>query len=1597
MTGGSVRERGESGRRPDSWVAVLGPATALWLAAVPQWTVALAKEAELPLTPDMESVDDLVQFTHSAGVTARRKEPAPDGGAMEVFWVDEASRKSWMTDLAFQFEDFGETVGTIADRVAAAGRKTRQLPALTRRWLDLIYSESGQSGPVLFRDIAKLVASDELAEAAALADAAAVLAPVPGGSYPAAVTRGRRLLQAGYRRRRDREALADFVRPDEQVTQLVDLVTSKPGQPWAVHLLGPGGIGKTMLLRYLASDLFAQENEVSPFTVARIDFDHISPDYPVDRPVQLLTELADDIIVGADAEISERRLRAFFASAESVNAAAVDSPLSPDDPLVKRTVRLFAEYLKRLPAPQVLVLDTCEELAKLHPADTEVPAVTRTFELLHDVWEQCPTVRVVFAGRRYLASSGAGWTLPEHVTQRAVVSLARRDYLRLARQKGFLALEAETLLKRPHPVTGEVPSEAFVRAVLHKSPEVGSEGWLPEDGRYNPFIVAHYRKWWEDEPELSPQQITAAGPDAYVAGRIVLRLRDRDVLTLLPALILLGRFDEVMLATAMGEPPGSDRVKRVVELLAEQEWIEASTDAISGLRVLVVSQGMLPMLRVWARRPEQQPRLAAARDRLVGPLRDRLERASLSTLSAELVMAALREYSPGPSALVWAEVEARVEREARWDWAANVVPRVRAELEADLTDDPLLDAALSATALAAQWRDRPAADMSAAWAKVSDLLRHTSGPLPPEVDAWRSQLAARAELGRLRAGPATADLVRSLLDLLAGRTAAPLASVVAVLESVLGPLATIRRIRLGLAAEAVRAAEAMAGLAGEDPAVVVGGLVALAALVPYGEREPILLRADERAAATGRETAGRNPAAWADRPLFDRRDPRVWLALHRAAAALATETTVDKPTLAAWNRLADRGRAGDVDADRLAGCCMELRSLLRDGPGTGPGDLPTYDPAVRPSDAVHEETPARFVAAARSLYRAGQPAKSEGVLDDWRKRALDARTEDATIRAADEALAWLAIRMRRPDYRPTAMSVLLSRPPGASSALAGALRVFVDGDSSLPPDEVIAELTSLTPPWLGGDIALELAVAFADEPPTTAVRERVEQLRRSDPVTACHLATALALRQRRDGAGEPDTVELVSGLYAAIPATTGLPPWGCIGADSDPADPWSGWRARWALLDGSAPERGTPPVLFSPELRPPSSGPQPGTGPAIRRRTRRLVAPAALLVAAGAGAVGVAGGGVYIVLAAVGLDETAAAAGVAAAVVGALGAIISPGRVGAALRRRLTRAFVLAVTVFPDPHLEVSAEQRVHYGRVFGGRGLWRWPVIIDRKAPRLLRRWGPAPGADGCRVEPPLSDRVLSHRSFRRAATVLDQDASGHADDWEHDLMDADAEQAYCCVWVRTVEPTSPRSWPKPSAVLHVPEEWAGRLRKAYGPLIGAPAKEARAAGRADLAATVRIDHRMGLPVDTRSGPVLQITQGEDIRTGRDQSFWPSYAPASAVTWPPAWLIVVEVTPVDGPFDRDPSMADLTRRLALDIQRETGSWVLVLPAVPPVIAEEIWQTLARFARRRRHARRWHLVTCVGEVKRAIVDSSLPGAKRQVAQDVLLIGPWWAS
>ena len=70
-------------------------------------------------------------------------------------------------------------------------------------------------------------------------------------------------------------------------------------------------------------------------------------------------------------------------------------------------------------------------------------------------------------------------------------------------------------------------------------------------------------------------------------------------------------------------------------------------------------------------------------------------------------------------------------------------------METDLLEDPLLAAALAATALAAQWRYRPTADMSESWTLVRNLLEHTDGPL-----AARGRCVARTAGGSGRAGSA---------------------------------------------------------------------------------------------------------------------------------------------------------------------------------------------------------------------------------------------------------------------------------------------------------------------------------------------------------------------------------------------------------------------------------------------------------------------------------------------------------------------------------------------------------------------------------------------------------------------------------------------------------------------------------------------------------------------------------------------------------------------------------------------------------------------------------------------------------------------------
>ena len=50
---------------------------------------------------------------------------------------------------------------------------------------------------------------------------------------------------------------------------------------WALHYLGMGGVGKTMLLRHIIARLAPGDYSAA---TSRIDFDHMSPDYPCAGP-----------------------------------------------------------------------------------------------------------------------------------------------------------------------------------------------------------------------------------------------------------------------------------------------------------------------------------------------------------------------------------------------------------------------------------------------------------------------------------------------------------------------------------------------------------------------------------------------------------------------------------------------------------------------------------------------------------------------------------------------------------------------------------------------------------------------------------------------------------------------------------------------------------------------------------------------------------------------------------------------------------------------------------------------------------------------------------------------------------------------------------------------------------------------------------------------------------------------------------------------------------------------------------------------------------------------------------------------------------------
>jgi len=542
-------------RRSDQ--ARLGSEAILWLALVPTWTVALAEACGFP-APDLP---EFIRQAKAAGLCDTITRRALDGTPEQCFWMPAAVVTTQISEMKKQLgaqvvhstaADIGERILRVADGDLLTGSETIptgggdiNLPANAsppaappnlsddvRRWAELA-RETGKgmahAAAWLNTRIRALVSANETGKALAWTNSGSLLAQMLGGELETAVLTGKRRVELTYRAAQDARYLENYLEITDQVEAFTSLLSDDRDGHWALHYIGMGGVGKTMLLRYL------EHSFRDKLILSRVDFDYLSPDYPVRKPGQLLLHFAEELRLHAHTRDLENHLDTLHTKVIALHEALSADPFSEKwrnnlsgSPFTS-ILREFAGILGQLDKRLLLVLDTCEELTKLQPVGSELPNLEATFYILEALHDAIPSLRVVFAGRRPLALSGPGWEV--QATGESYLP-KRKDYLRLHILRGFTRQQAQFYLteKRELRLTQEMEAE-----ILENSRETGDPGtihWEFEakmgEERYSPFDLALYANWLKDDPDLKPETIRTGENDPYIKLRIVQRIHETE-------------------------------------------------------------------------------------------------------------------------------------------------------------------------------------------------------------------------------------------------------------------------------------------------------------------------------------------------------------------------------------------------------------------------------------------------------------------------------------------------------------------------------------------------------------------------------------------------------------------------------------------------------------------------------------------------------------------------------------------------------------------------------------------------------------------------------------------------------------------------------------------------------------------------------------------------------------------------------------------------------------------------------------------------------------------------------------------------------------
>jgi len=1034
----------------------------VWMALAPSWTAPVARAADFPcgelsdagtMLRRMAEERLCTERAHSklivTGSSARPERAEP------TFSMEAAVREEFL-DRAEQDPDLDlrRQLVLAGQGVLAAHSQHVGVSRQMVRWATLAALASNGPGAAaeLKSRVGEALTDNQSGDALRWIEAARRVERYVGQKLSAAIEWAGRQLELAHRREDDERHLTRFYLRKTLLAAFADLVSDGDDERWALHLAGAGGVGKTMLVRYIC----ARWSPDSRCSTARVDFDYLNPGFPSREPGLLLTELAKDLRLNDQTGAAQTLFDSLDEQAgilhERWKASALSAQSTDDvlqDPTYLQILEQFAEAAALLPQPVVLLLDTCEELAKAQ-ADGSVPDSVRmtfsTLESLHQRLSELKVVfRVVFIGRRPLARAGSDWTCEK-------TQLAARPYLRLTEVRGFTSEETDEFLSQ------QEVAEDLIGPIREHCRERGSESvFVRESGtaeghgeeRFHPFHLARLAEWVRAEQNTLTAEMIPSYADHYVEARILDRIELPALQQLMPVITLLGRLDESALreaGKAVGMPAKDFQV--AMEELRQQEWIDVQQSGF-----FEVDRGLLPGLRAYYKSEARRAELDAFISPLARYLQKLTLKADFGSLDPAHYDAVLRllEHEPRQAARWWQAVEERFARTGQWDWARSLTDRLLSEDGAVAPANPAdpggppesrLRAAVLSTHAAAAVHLDTVPTVGWAWREVAaKVAAH------PTRDG-RSSLTVRSTAGQIAAsgadavsGPTHFRQLQRVIKAMVRRkfneqlTASCLAAIEAVVERE-DPSADLAQLRDAVASltnlTGARCPE-LAALASSVNAKIArlerrrsGAADEQMARISLGPLcEPSADRAQEQLAWLRKTIAiceSRQPAR---RDWLDWRPPadplaRAKLEFIRAAYPSSLSPSVVLEEIGGWDAgfLRLPAPVTTVDGERLASAVLQLTSAIRlptqaelELVRAAAGDVNSFQATCR----VHHVFSPLFAMLSEITAARGEIGRAMTEVAERGRRAEQTGASLETVQEAERAALRITYRMRLRD------------------------------------------------------------------------------------------------------------------------------------------------------------------------------------------------------------------------------------------------------------------------------------------------------------------------------------------------------------------------------------------------------------------------------------------------------------------------------------------------------------------------------------------------------------------------------------------------------